>query len=250
MLYTRRSISLLLILGTVWLSGCHSTHAQSATAQPSVSTAQVSATPFASKHAPRDSALAVYHNPTYGISFRYPRNYLLHEATDSEDQEIRDAQQQLASEQPGSTVVAIVSIPSDAYPNTTFDGGALQFVVNPTLTSETCVASVVADSLDPQDSIGTIKISGVPFYWLQSGELAQHRGYATRVYKSFVNNACYEFRLEVTFEPSSGSGLSQKPADSAKILHQLAQIVATLQLHPAAANASPKPLPVTTSPAQ
>jgi len=174
----------------------------------------------------------------------------LHEATDSEDQEIRDAQQQLASDQPGSSLVALVSIPSDAYPNTTFYSGTLQLVVNPTRTSETCVASVVADSLDPQDSIGTIKISGVPFYWLQSGEFGQDLGYTTRVYNAFLNNACYEFRLEVKVEHSSDPGLSQKPADSAKILRQLAQIVATLQLHPAAANASPKPLPVTTSPAQ
>jgi hypothetical protein len=249
MLYWRRSISLLLILSAILLSGCHSSHAKSAPSQPFAAAAETRALP-AAKHSPRDSALAVYHNPAYGISFRYPRNYLLHDASDSEDSEISEAQEQLTSDQPGSNLVALISIPSDAYPNTTFYSGTLQFIVNPALTPETCVASVVADSLDQKDSIGTIMISGVPFYWLQSGELAQHRGTSRRVYNAFIHDACYEFQLQVTTEPSTDPGLSQKPTDSAKILHQLDKIVTTVQVHPSAGNTSSKPFPVTTSPAQ
>ena len=248
MLDWRRSIFLLLILCAVGHSGCRSSHAKSAPSQASSTPGQPPA-PVTAKHAPRESALTIYHNPTYGISFRYPRNYLLHEASDSEDQEIREAQQQLASDQPGSTVVALVSIPPDAYPNTTFYSGTLQFVVDPTWTPEICVSSIIPNPLDAQDSIGTSTISGTSFHWQQSSELAQHRAITTRVYNAFVHGACYEFQLEVTTEPSFVPDFEPKPADSRKILHQLDKIVATLQIHPAEANVSLKPLAVTASPA-
>lgn len=226
----RRSIPIILILSTLWPSGCHSTQSHSAPAQPSTAAAQPP-TPPVSKQPPRDSAFSVYHNPAYGLSFRYPRTYLLDESSDSENSAIAEAQQQLSTDQPGAVLVALVSIPPDAYPNTTFRSGTLQFVVDPTLTPETCIASVVPNGLDAQDSAGTSTISGIRFHWLQSGELTQHIAHTTRVYTTFVHGACYEFQLEVTTEPSLVPGLEPKPADTPKILRQLTKIVSSLQFH-------------------
>jgi hypothetical protein len=231
MFNSRRSISILLTLSSLAFSGCHTTPAHSAPAQPSAPAAQ-SAAPLSAKHPPRDSALSVYHNPAYRISFRYPRTYLLDESSDSENSSIAEAQQQLDTDQPGAVLVALVSIPPDAYPNTTFRSGTLQFVVDPTLTPETCVASVVPNGLDDKGSTGTSTISGTRFHWLQSSELTEHIAHTTRVYNAFVHGACYEFQLEVTSDPSLAPGFDRKPADSPKILHQLDKIVSSLQLHP------------------
>jgi hypothetical protein len=230
------SISVLLILSSLALSGCHTTHAHSATAQPSPSAPQTA--PPAAKHPPHDSALSTYHNPTYGISFRYPRTYLLDESSDSENSAISEAQQQLATDRPGATLVALVSIPPDAYPNTTFASGTLQFIVDPTLTSETCLASVVPNGPDAQVSTGTSIISGTRFHWLQSSELDQQRAHTARVYSAFIHAACYEFQLEVATEPSVAPDFAPKPADIPKILHQLEKIVSSLQIHPVPAPAA------------
>jgi hypothetical protein len=225
------SISFLLFLSSLALSGCHTTHAGSVPTQPSAAAAQPPA-PGAVKHSARDSALTVYHNPAYGISFRYPRTYLLDESSDSENSAIAEARQQLAYDQPGAILVALVSIPPDAYPNTTFASGTLQFIVDPTLTSETCLASVVPNGSDAQVSIGTSTISGTRFHWLQSSELDQRGTRTTRVYNAFIHGACYEFHLEVAIEPSLVPDFAPKPADTPKILHQLEKIVSSLQIHP------------------
>jgi hypothetical protein len=199
------------------------------------------ATPPAPKHPARDSALSTYHNPDYGVSFRYPRNFELQEKFESGSTELLE---RLTGQQPGSRLVAAVWIPSDAYPNTTFRGGTLQLVVNPVVPSETCRSFAVPSNPATRDSTGTSTISGVLFYWRQSGDFAEHMNYSTRVYTAFFSGACYEFYLEVTDSASTVPDPAEKPADSAKILRQLEKIIATLQLHPSAESATPKRLPV------
>lgn len=132
MLRSRRPISLLLMLASACLSGCRArgsillpggatgSAAQASKLRNNLLLAQHGTT--ASKHISRDSALAEYHNPDYGISFRYPRNFALMEQSqaDSSDSSVAEAQQNLAASQPGSVRVLTVSMPVDSYPNTTF----------------------------------------------------------------------------------------------------------------------------------
>jgi hypothetical protein len=236
----QRTISLLLILSAAWLSGCNTSHARSAPPRSSPAKAQAAPPPVA-KHPPRDSALAVYHNPAYGVSFRYPRNFELQEKFEPGSKEPLERQ---TGQQPSSISVAAVLIPNDGYPNTTFRGGWLQLVVNPLVPSETCQSFAVPTNPDWRESTGTSTISGVLFHWWQSGEFANHMDYWTRVYSGFFDGACYEFYLEVTDSVSMVPDPAEKPADSPKILRQLEKIIATVQLHPSAVNASGKPLPV------
>jgi hypothetical protein len=65
-------------------SGCHTTHASrtslaASPAKPSAASSSAQNLTHPSKHPLRDSEFALYHNPGYGISFRYPRNYSLQE---------------------------------------------------------------------------------------------------------------------------------------------------------------------------
>src|SRR5258708_30960359 len=123
-------VSLSLILGTIWFSGCRNSRAQSVASRQATPAAQSSA-PSVAKRSLRDSALSTYNNPNYGVSFRYPRNYFLNDAFESEDAAIIEAQQALAAKQPAAMLSAIVTIPSDSYPKTTFLGHTLQLVDNP-----------------------------------------------------------------------------------------------------------------------
>jgi hypothetical protein len=231
MLLRGRCITHLLILGVPWLTGCRSSHAQSAPYRQSTAKDQASAAPVA-KHAPRDAALSVYNNPAYGVSFRYPRNFLLAEGSDSEDPAILNAQEELAARQPGSTLAVTVTIPPDAYPNTTFRSGTLQLVVNPTVTPETCQSFVVP--LDDVNTFGSTAIQGITFNWRQRGSAAMGTGYLNRDYAGFSSGTCYEFLLEVVTGSNPDLDPGIKDADETKIMRHLDKIVSCLQIHPPA----------------
>jgi hypothetical protein len=235
MLFSRRTIFLLLIAGAPCLSGCNTSHARSAPVCASAGRGQVLTSPVA-KHAPRDSAFAVYNNPTYGVSFRYPRNFELQEAFEPSSMKPLE---QLTGPQSDSIPVAAVVIPNDAFPNTAFRGGYLQFAVNPAVKPESCQSFVVPRDPDWRDSTGTFTISGSKFLWWQSRDVANHMDYYTRIYAGFFHGACYEFYLEVTDSISMVPDPAEKPADSQKILRQLDKIVSSLQLSPPAPVAHP-----------
>lgn len=229
MLVSRRLILIFLVLSALPLSGCHSTHAKSPT-QQSPAKSQPPAPPVA-RHSPHDSAFSVYHNPAYGISFRYPRTYLLDESSDSENSAIAEAQQQLTTDQPGATLVALVSIPPDAYPNTTFVSGTLEFVTNPSLSPDACHALAVPD--DDAYTFGSTSVQGVTFAWRERTFAAMGSAELDRDYAGYANSTCYEFLLQVSTGSNPNADPRIKPADAPKILHQLAKIVSSFQIqHP------------------
>jgi hypothetical protein len=229
MLLRRRLIALLLIVSGVWHSGCHSTHAQAAPSP--LLAAKPQAAPVAvAKHAPRGSAFSVYNNPAYGIFFRYPRNYSLDEALDSEEPAVLEAQRELAAQQPAATLVALVAIPPDAYPNTTFRSGTLQFAVNSSITPEVCQSFAVP--LDGTYAFGSTSIQGVTFNWRQRGFAAMGTGTLERDYAGYSNGTCYEFLLETVTGSNPELDPGIKDADEAKIMHRLDKIVSSLQIHP------------------
>jgi hypothetical protein len=231
MFLQRRSIAFLLIVSAVWLSGCHSIHAQAAPTQSPAAIAEAKPVPVA-KHAGRDSALSVYNNPTYGISFRYPRNYSLDEALDSEEPAILEAQGELAAEQPAATLVALVAIPPDAYPNTTFRSGTLQFAVNAAVSPDVCQSLAVP--LDGTYAFGSTSIQGIDFSWRQRSWATAGTGFLNRDYAGFSNGTCYEFFLEIVTGSNPDLDPGIKDADEVKIMRRLDKIVNSLQIHPQA----------------
>jgi hypothetical protein len=266
MLLQRRLISFLVLLSAACLSGCHTTQAHSAS---SASTALKAPAPHAAlpaaTHPPRDSALSIYSNPAYGLSFRYPRTYLLDDPSDSESDSILAAQEQLAADQPGAVLLALITIPPDAYPNTTFLSGSLLLVVNPAPTRESCQALAAPD--DETSRSGVASTQSLIFHWRQklsatssiaaasagvSGASAIHRDYA-----AFSNATCYEFSLDVLTAPIPAAdpqppgnanlpfGASSNPANppvAPKIFRHLEKIISSLQTHPPVPTTPPKSL--------
>ena len=243
MRHSNLSIALLLFAFAVAFSGCRNSHASPKASPSAASLAKPSAAPSSaqsfghlSKHPPRDSEFAVYHNPSYGISFRYPRNYLLLEPAQDESDDVDSAlltQQSVETEQPGALLVATVLIPDDAYPNTTFASGHLQFVVNPHATTESCSALVAPpDSASPA-APHDLFLQDIHFQWRDRGSVAPGILSAGREYAGFSGNACYEFFLQAVSTPSTDSVLPIAPANLAKILRPLEKSVSSFHLHAA-----------------
>jgi hypothetical protein len=243
----RRTILYLLLLSAAFLPGCNTTRARSAPARASIVKAQTPP-PSVSKHPPRDSAFALYHNPAYGVSFRYPRTYAL-DSLDEGAEAVAESptlktQQQLDAEQPGALLLATIEIPADAYPNTTFVEGHLQFAVNPQSTAESCRALVAPPDSDWPGATDQTIIQGIPFHWRDRGAITPDAIVARRDYAGFSADACYEFFLEVAAMPpttpaavsapasSLNSPTHLVPADLPKILRPLEKTVSSFQFHP------------------
>jgi hypothetical protein len=187
--------------------------------------------------ASRNSALALYSEPAYGVSFRYPRNYFLSEAPDSDERSIVETQQKLLEQQPGAILLATVKIPSDAYPNTTFQSGTLQLVVNPAARLEACQS--FASPIDEDYASGSSTMEGATFRWRQTGSFADGTARVNRDYAGFANGMCYEISLEVVTDENPDADQNLKEADDAKIMSKLDKIVTSLKIQPNA----PKRLP-------
>jgi hypothetical protein len=237
MLHTNRLFALTLILSATWLSACGSTQAHLAPSRRSSPTAKLAdATPAPphsfSKQPPREGTLSVYNNPGYGLTLRYPRNYLLDEELDPDDSPALKTQQDWESQQPGAILVATLRIPDDAYPNTTFAAGHLQFVVNASATAAACRSFVAPPDSGWPGVTDVTTLAGIPFYWRDRGSVSGESVSAARDYAGFSSGACYEFTLEVSSSSAPGSDPLIAPADLPKLLRPLEKIVASVQLHP------------------
>jgi hypothetical protein len=225
---------------TVWvvvatafvLAGCSSkAAAPRKETRSTASLAAVSPAQGPAKSAPRESAaFATYNNSEYGASFRYPRNYALVEGAIENLPNAR-SQQELTGEQPGVILVATVVVPDDAYPNTTFAGGSVQFAVNPYLTEKGCRDDLISRAGDSNEASGASTIQGVVFAWAESDAGDANTEFFGRNYAGFSNGTCYEFFARV----GAGSGANEdgmKPANQKKILGHLEKIVLSLQIEP------------------
>jgi len=175
----------------------------------------------------REASLSPYYNPEEGISFHYPRNYSLEEGDVQESSFFLKRQEDLESEQPGATLVATVLIPEDGYPNTTFEHGSLQLVVNETGREKDCRESNLLGAYGK--SPRTMAVQGIEFRW--SGRESETAGtkILERVYAGYSEGTCYEFLLTVAAEEAPDPDGFKKPADINKIMKHLEKIVASAQ---------------------
>jgi hypothetical protein len=183
----------------------------------------------AAKGAPREASLSTYSNPEQGISFWYPRYYALEEGELEEHSFFLKRQEDLDLEQPGATMVVTVLIPEDGYPNTTFEHGSLQLLVNDSATPQVCKELPGSGDSTAASALNNMPLQGV----LLRGTQWQYETAGTHVterdYMGFANGQCYEFRLVVAAEIATEPGGVTKPADEMRILRQLEKIVGSVQ---------------------
>lgn len=233
MVHRRRSVSsifVLMLLSVLWLSGCHSSHAKSVPAQPAAEKAAAPA-PVPSKHPARDSEFSVYHNPAYGVSFRYPRSYALQEGLEEDDDSpLLHHQQSLAADQPGIELLAAVVIPGDDFPNTTFLDGHLQFAINPGASVADCRSFVAPLFSDVAPATGKMLIQSVPFYWREHDSITSEAAYTVRDYAGYANGNCYEFFVQINSSPNAAGDSPSSGADVKRVLKAFLKIMESLQI--------------------
>ena len=233
MLGRRPFILLMVAVGSMELAGCSGEAARSAQT-PRASTHSREASLAAgharssSYDAPYEAFLSTYHNPEEGISFRYPRNYSLEEGDVQERSFFLTKQEDWDNEQPGAKLLATVLIPEDGYPNTTFEHGSLQLVINEAGTEKSCRdASVLASS---GNVARTLPVRGIGFRWSEEESETAGTKVLERAYAGYAHGTCYEFFLTVAAEEAPDPDGFKKPADTVKIMKQLEKIVSSAQI--------------------
>jgi hypothetical protein len=199
-----------------------------------------SQTSFASRHShplhsdtprrgtPREGFLSTYNNPEEGISFRYPRNYSLEEGDVQEHSFFLKKQEDLDTERPGATSVATILIPEDGYPNTTFEHGSLQLVIDESASAKSCRDSLITAS--SVKGSGTTTVQGVVFSWSEQETETGGAKLLDRTYTGYSQGTCYAFFLTVVAEEAPDPDGFKKPADTAKIMKQLEKIILSAQI--------------------
>lgn len=245
--------------------------------KPTVASAVKASEHFA-KAEPRDPVFARYSDPEFGASFRYPRSFALLDSADDESDSdhviswqqaketgagVRTAEE-LNSDDPGADLLATIVIPDDAYPNTSFAGGSLQFAVNRYQTAGTCQANLLGRLGDAKAPSGTVTARGITFGFIDIDAGDGNTEFYERDYAGFANDACYEFfvRVGVVSAPAqqtlqnvsategsrdAGTGVtgeesaSYRAPNERRILGQLEKIVVSLQVEPAVVSTLDKP---------
>jgi hypothetical protein len=179
----------------------------------------------------RPSSVVQYSDPTYGVSFRYPRKYTLKSGDD-----IDLASMPMDFVQPGGVSAVSVALPKDLYPDTDLAAAFFRVNVNKSLTGTECgqfalPLSLGSDKEPVQPSkvgMGALEMQEVENI---SGEETKNAD--TKYYHLFQNGACYEFVLGLSTESDSKDD-GMKAVDRDKVFQRLETILATVKIKPAA----------------
>ncbi len=231
MVWRKALVPLVLAGSGVCVAGCSSKAALPEKKAPAT-TAPSRPSERAAKPTARESAFSTYSNPEVGVAFHYPRSFALEEGTPDHGPGVR-SKEELEDQEPGTVLVATVIVPDDAYPNTTFAGGSLQFAVNVYLTAGSCRQNLISRLGDSNRASGNATIQGVAFTWTDSDQGDAGREYFERDYAGFANDTCYEFFLRVAVDAAGDQDAGRAP-DENKILGHLDKIVSSLQMEPKA----------------
>jgi hypothetical protein len=229
----RLFVWLIVAIGSMELASCggeaarsaQTPHANANSRQASLTARNARPSHQAARH---EAFLSTYHNPEEGILFRYPRNYSLEDGDVQERSFFLKKQEDLDNEQPGAALLATVLIPEDGYPNTTFEHGSLQLVINETGTEKGCREAGILTSSG--NVLRTVTVRGIVFRRSEQESETAGTKVLERAYTGYSQGTCYEFLLTVAAEETLDPDGFKKPADTAKIMKQLEKIVSSAQI--------------------
>jgi hypothetical protein len=196
---------------------------------------QAAAKPVHKKIVHKAPVNATYADKTSGVSFQYPRKYLL-KTGDAAEEMISSDPAAMDFVQPGGVAVAAVAIPDAAYPKSDLASAFFDVSVNKTLTAEQCGEFPDAKSAAPSDTAApaTVQPSKLMIgdMELQSAETLARNGSrqeAAKYFHGFANGACYEFALKVATGVETDEG--GKHVDREEVFQRLEKILATVKIN-------------------
>jgi len=203
--------------------------------------------PVKKKSRERKLSASTYTNPTYGVSFRYPRYDSLKEGDEAILELDALAPLEMNFVQPGGTSISVVELPRKLYAGTDFDAAFFNVSVNPKLTSEECEQFAFPETDNPQTdpvTTSTTKVGATEFRAVEGFAGQENNQADVKFYHVFQNGSCYEFALGL--ETVAGgipdeSTPAVKPVNRNEVFRQLNWILSTVKIQPMAAAEKPVP---------
>ena len=178
---------------------------------------------------------ATFSDPINGISFRYPKTYVLKTGTEPSLDLAGMGPLQMNFTQAGGNTVAAVELPKNSYPGTNFSSAFFGVSVNPELSETECSQFAFPITLHPENELGSpskAKIGGNEFSMVEEfGSDKTDKDPNMKYYHRYENGNCYEFTMGVSTVASTGDDV--KPVKHEQVFKKLQQIMATVKIEPA-----------------
>ena len=221
---------------------------QALTTQPSAPllTPPIPSTPVATqppakkKSRQRKLSASTYSNPTYGVSFRYPKTGSLSEGDEANLELDGLGLVEMNFVQDGGTTISAVELPGKMYPGTDLNTAFFNVSINPILTSAECSQFAFPQTGDPKnDPVGTskTKVGTTDFETVEGFAEAENTQANVKFYHVFQNGSCYEFALGLeTAKETNPDEMKPaiKPVDRNEVFRQLNWILSTVKIQPVA----------------
>lgn len=198
----------------------------------------------AKKRVQHKAPMATYTEPSYGVSFRYPKSYIL--KTDDEQElqlsELGPVQSDFI--QPGGVTVAAIEMPRSSYPGTDFTSAFFSVSVNSSLSKDQCQQFAVTKS-ELENELGVpakVKLGGIDFTMVENFGDSANKEPRMKFFHHFENGNCYEFGMGLGTVDDNVAGL--KPVNRSLVFGKLEQILASVKLQPVSASQVAKEAPV------
>jgi hypothetical protein len=211
----------------------------------SISTPTSAANQPAKKTRQRKLSASTYANPTYGVSFRYPKYDSLKEGDEANLEFDGLGPVEMNFIQSGGTTISAVELPRKLYAGTDFNSAFFNVSVNPKLTSAECEQFAFPETGDQEkDLVATskAKVGVTEFHAVEGYAEGENKQADVKYYHVFENGSCYEFALgletaaqTVTDETKPVVKPRVKPVDSNEVFRRLNWILSTVKIQPAAA---------------
>ena len=197
----------------------------------------------------RRPTTVTYADKTTGVSFQYPRKYVL-KTGDAADELISSDPVPMDFVQPGGGAVVAVAIPEGVYPKSDLASAFFDVSVNKSLSAEQCAefsesktseGKPSEEKTNPATPVETTDHSAKPSSKLMVGDLELHstetlatdgtHKEAAKYFHVFENGSCYEFALKVA---TTGAETDEggKAVDREEVFKRLEKILATVKIRP------------------
>ena len=168
------------------------------------SSAQATAKTKVKKAAKKRPADVIYSDANSGVSFVYPRKFVLASGDKAQSGEMEAVPMNFV--RPGGVPIATVALPGTLYPGTDFAAGFFSVNVNRSLSEQECPHFAFVDTSDADgEPIDAAKVKVGPANGSPNGPkememTSEFEGNATRqletqYYHDYENGACYEYVL-------------------------------------------------------
>jgi hypothetical protein len=196
--------------------------------------------PAKKKSRQRKLLASTYTNPTYGVSFRYPKYDNLKQGDEANLELDGLGPVEMNFVEPGGTTISAIELPRKLYAGTNFNAAFFNVSVNSKMTSEECGQFAFPETSNRETdpvAISKTKIGPTEFKAVEAFADTETNQADVKFYHVFQNGSCYEFTLGL--ETAAGADSDDpkpaaKPVDSNEVFRQLNWMLSTVKIEPVA----------------